>query len=52
MSTQSDVLWEHANRLRKAARKETDLEKAGELILQSVKWFDMWSDSVKGKVSQ
>ena len=49
MSAQSDVLWDHAVRLRKAAKSEPDLEKAGELVLQSVKWFDKWSDSVTGK---
>ena len=44
MSAQSDVLWDYAVRLKKAAKNEPDLEKAGELVLQSVKWFDKWSD--------
>jgi hypothetical protein len=49
MSVQSDVLWDYAVRLRKAAKDEPDLEKAGELVLQSVKWFDKWSDAINGK---
>jgi len=49
MSMQTDVLWRHAVRLKEASKNEPNLEKAGELILQSAKWFEMWSNSVRGR---